>query len=70
MGIFLGVNFPGGSCLVGIIRKAIFRVGVFLVPISYMRPPPLMINFINNFLKLGLLQKGFSCLSMSIRLRM
>ena len=34
MGIFLGVNFPGGSYLVGIIRKAIFRVGVFLVPIS------------------------------------
>ena len=32
MEIFLGENFPGRNCPVGIIWVAIFRVGVFLVP--------------------------------------
>ena len=31
-GFFQGGNFPGGNCSVGIIRLAIFWVGVFLVP--------------------------------------
>ena len=31
VGIFFGVSFPGGNCLVGIIRVAIFRVGVFML---------------------------------------
>ena len=29
---FLGRYFPGGNCLVGIIRVAVCQVGVFLVP--------------------------------------
>ena len=32
MGIFFGDGFPGENCLWGIIRVAIFWVGVFLVP--------------------------------------
>ena len=32
VGVILGEHFPGRNCPVGIIRVAVFWVGVFLVP--------------------------------------
>ena len=37
MGIFFGGSFPGVNCPVGIIRVAIFRVGVFMIPYHILR---------------------------------
>ena len=34
VGIFFGGSFPGGNCPVGIIRVAICRVGVFMLPLN------------------------------------
>ena len=34
VGIFVRGSFPGRNCPVGIIRVAVFRVGVFMLPFS------------------------------------
>ena len=48
VGVILGGSFLGGNCLLGIIQVAIFRVGVFMLPITNSFSQTSSVPFLNT----------------------